>query len=417
MLSADKNRTLTQVGAGTPMGELLRRYWQPVAAASEFDARPVKPVRLMGEDLVLYRDLSGTYGLIERRCKHRSADLAYGYVEPHGLRCSYHGWCYDESGRCIEQPFEKKFDPKERLRQRVRATAYPVEERAGLLWAYLGPKPAPLVPDWELFSWKDGFRQIVFADVPCNWLQCQENSIDPVHFEWAHSNWSLRQSGKQGPYSPTHLKVGFEEFDYGFVYKRVRADTDEGDPLWTVGRVCLWPNGFFLGFHFEWRVPVDDENTLSVVWSFLPVPKESRPYEQERIPCWTSPVKDAATGRWITSHVINQDIVAWAGQGRIADRTREQLGASDRGVSLLRERFFKEMEKVRKGGEPKGLLRDPKRNRAIRLPSMARALYEKGMKLEEYRRDPYWANMLEDFRWHYGQPEDVRKEFRRAMGL
>ena len=111
MLSAEKNRTLTRVGAGTPMGELLRRYWHPIGAVSELGKNPVKPVRLMGEDLVLYKDLSGTYGLIGRHCKHRGADLAFGYAERCGLRCHYHGWTYDEGGACIAQPFEEKFDP------------------------------------------------------------------------------------------------------------------------------------------------------------------------------------------------------------------------------------------------------------------------------------------------------------------
>lgn len=417
MLTAEKNRVLTRVGAGTPMGELLRRYWQPIGAASELEKNPVKAVRLMGEDLVLYRDLSGTYGLIDRRCRHRSADLSYGYVEKCGLRCHYHGWTYDERGRCIDQPFERRFDPKERLKGRIRTTAYPVQVKAGLLWAYLGPQPAPLLPDWELFSLKNGFAQIVFAEVPCNWLQCQENSIDPVHFEWTHANWSARLKGRAGPAAPTHLKIGFEEFDYGFVYKRVREDTDERDPLWTTGRVCLWPNAFFLGAHFEWRVPMDDENTLSVVWSFIRVPKEAQPFEQKGIPAWTSPTRDPRTGRWITSHVINQDIAAWVGQGRIVDRTRERLGASDRGISMLRKRYFDELKAIARGRDPKGLIRDPAINRRVPLPTIGRELLLEGMTMEQYRRHPLWSQLLVDFRWHCGQPEEVRRAFREAMGL
>jgi 5,5'-dehydrodivanillate O-demethylase len=398
------------------MGELLRRYWHPVAALSDLDQHPIKPVRIMGEDLVVYRDLSGTCGLIARACKHRSADLAYGYVERCGLRCHYHGWTYDEKGSCIAQPFEEKFDREERLKKRIRTTAYPVQAKAGLLWAYLGPQPAPLLPDWDIFSWKNGFVQIVFAEVPCNWLQAQENSIDPVHFEWMHDNWTARMEGRPGPYAPTHLKLGFDEFDYGFVYKRVREGADESDPLWTVGRVCLWPNGFFLGEHFEWRVPMDDENMLSVTWSFIRVPREAEPYEQKRIPAWTSPIKDSS-GRWITSHVVNQDIIAWVGQGRIADRTRENLGASDRGISLMRKQLFKDLDAVADGQDPKGLIRDAARNVRVELPNIGRKLYTEGMTLEEYRAHPFWKKLLADFRWHYGQPDEVRREFREAMGL
>jgi 5,5'-dehydrodivanillate O-demethylase len=183
-----------------------------------------------------------------------------------------------------------------------------------------------------------------------------------------------------------------------------------------VGRVCLWPNGFYLGEHFEWRVPVDDENMLSVTWSFIRVPKEAEPYEQKTIPAWTSPTKDGA-GRWITSHVVNQDVVAWVGQGRIADRTKENLGASDRGISLMRKQLFKDLDAVAAGRDPKGLIRDPARNARVALPNIGRKLYTEGMTLAQYREHPFWKNLLHDFRWHYGQPEEIRREFRRAMGL
>src|SRR3954452_3764837 len=190
MISVEQNQKLTRVGKGTPMGELLRRYWHPIAAVTEFEDKATKPVRLMGENLVLYKDLSGTYGLIDRQCPHRRADMAYGWVEECGLRCSYHGWLFSERGQCLQQPFEEIAHPEARFKDRIAVKAYPVEAKAGLLWAYLGPAPAPLVPTWEPFTWTNGFVQIVFAEVPCNWLQAQENSIDPVHFEWLHSNWS-----------------------------------------------------------------------------------------------------------------------------------------------------------------------------------------------------------------------------------
>ena len=145
----------------------------------------------------------------------------------------------------------------------------------------------------------------------------------------------------------------FEEFDYGFIYKRVREGRDEGDPVWTVGRVTLWPNGFYLGNHFEWRVPIDDENTLSVCWFFMRVPKGREPYVQDKVPTWVSPIKDA-NGRWISSHVINQDIIAWVGQGTIADRSKENLGASDLGIAMMRKRLFDELDAVAQGRGAKG---------------------------------------------------------------
>jgi 5,5'-dehydrodivanillate O-demethylase oxygenase subunit len=418
MLDASKNQLLTQVGRGTPMGDLLRRYWMPIAAASEFDTQPIKPVRVMGEDLTLYKDRSGAYGLVDRHCPHRRADLSYGFIEECGLRCNYHGWLFDEKGRCTEQPYEDVAAPEARFRNKVQVKAYPVETRAGLIWAYLGPEPAPLVPNWEPFTWRNGFVQIVFADVPCNWLQGQENSIDPVHFEWMHMNWSVRLRNQAGPYSPRHLKLAFEEFDYGFVYRRIREGMAETDLMWTVGRVCLWPNALFTGDHFEWRVPVDDENTLSVTWAFSRVPKEREPYVQERIPAWHGPVSEPATGRWITSHIMNQDFVAWIGQGTIADRTQEHLGQSDRGILMVRKRFLNDLEAIARGGDPKAIIRDAEVNRCVPLPIAERKILTEGLTRDQMGRHPNLGRQLvEGYPFQAGQPDAVRRAYEDAMGL
>ena len=151
-----RNEMLTRVGRGTPMGELLRRYWHPIAGASELADNPIKPIRLMGEDLVLYQDLSGRYGLLDRHCPHRRADLSYGFVEKAGIRCNYHGWLMDEHGGCVEQPFEDTFNPASPLRKKCTSPAYPVRELAGLLWTYMGPEPAPDLPVWDPFTWSNG---------------------------------------------------------------------------------------------------------------------------------------------------------------------------------------------------------------------------------------------------------------------
>jgi len=417
VLSEQDNERLVRVGPGTPMGELLRRYWMPVAALTEFDRVDTKPVRLLGEDLVLYKDLEGTYGLIDRHCAHRRADLSHGYVEACGLRCNYHGWLFNETGRCLEQPYDDTAAGGAGFKDKVHIKSYPVEERAGLLWAYLGPEPAPLVPNWEPFTWKNGFRQIVFAEVPCNWFQCQENSIDPVHFEWMHMNWDVRLRGAHGPYSPKHLKLDFEEFDYGFVYRRIREGMKESDPLWTIGRVCLWPNALFTGSHFEWRVPMDDENTLSVTWALERVPKECEPYEQQRIPSWHGPIKDSATGRWITSHVMNQDFLAWTGQGIIADRTKEHLGQSDRGILMLRKRFFEELNGLAEGKEPKAIIRDSVINECVSLPIAHRSIFTDGLTLEELTNHPIFGAQLNGYVFQAGQPAEVRRAYERAMGI
>ncbi len=160
-----------------------------------------------------------------------------------------------------------------------------------------------------------------------------------------HDNWGMRRHHlNQASYAPTHLKLDFEEFEYGFTYKRVREGSDESGPLWKIGRVCLWPNALFTGEHFEWRVPIDDEHTLSVTWAYTRVPRESEPCRQDSIPYWYGPITDRETGSWISSHIMNQDFIAWVGQGTVSDRSLEHLGASDRGISMMRRRFLKDLE-------------------------------------------------------------------------
>lgn len=416
-MNEEQNRRLTQVGQGTPMGEVLRRHWMPIAGVSELDENPIKPMRLLGENLVLYRDLSGNHGLVERACAHRRADLSYGFVEADGIRCSYHGWAFNASGKCVSRPYEDTVNPEITRRGRICIQGYPVKEKAGLLWAYLGPAPAPELPDWEPFSFENGFVQIVISEVPCNWLQCQENSIDPVHFEWMHNNWSTRLSGQTGPYSAEHKEVAFEEFEHGLVYKRIRGEATKSDAMWTIGRVCLWPNAFFLGDHFEYRVPIDDENTLSISWIFTRLPQEVESYSQPSVPTWRSPVKDEATGRWVTSHVINQDMVAWVGQGVIADRTKETLGLSDRGIVMLRRRFEQDIAAVERGEDPKGIIRDPAKNVRVQLPIAEREFLLQGLPRKVLLEHPTWRQHYEGFRFAYGQPESVRQAFREAAGL
>lgn len=417
MLTKEQNELITRVGPGSRMGDYLRRYWHPIAGVTEFDHREVKPVRLFGEDLVLYRDLSGKFGLVARQCPHRRADLALGIVEKYGLRCNYHGWAFDEGGQCVEQPFEDTNMPERNTKAGIKTTAYPVAILGGMIWAYMGPQPAPCLPDWEAFSRPNVFAQIIISEVPCNWLQCQENSIDPLHFEWNHEYWDKRlREGASAKPGPKHLKLDFAEFEYGFVYKRVRENSDESHPFWTIGRVALWPNGFFLGDHFEYRVPIDDENTLSVAWRLTHVPKDREPFVQESIPTWHGPLKDE-NGEWITSHVLNQDFIAWAGQGRIADRTQERLGVGDRGVVMVRRRFFEDLEHVAQGHDPKGLIRDPIKNVRVELPMANHDTSLKGFTTAEIMADPRRRAFLTSFYLQAGQPDSVKKAMSEAMGV
>ena len=419
MLSDEQNRLLTHVGPGTRMGNLLRRYWMPVAAVGEFESTSVKAVRLMGEDLVLYKDLGGRFGLVERHCSHRRADLSYGFVEACGLRCNYHGWLWGEDGRCLEQPFEDLAHPEAGFRDKVRIGAYPVEAKGGMLWAYLGPQPAPLLPNFEPFTWKNGFVQIVFSTVPCNWLQGQENSIDPVHFEWMHHNWTLQLQGADGARHRPHVRIDFKEFEWGFMVHRMLEGWTDDNPRWRAGRSVLWPNGFgpIRPQFIEYRVPIDDHTTRSVVWYFSRVPREREPYVQASIPSWEGPISDPLTGRLVTSHVLNQDFVAWMGQGAIADRTSEHLGASDRGIIMMRKRFFDDIERIERGEDPKAIVRDPVRNAAgIPLPVDFPDMIRDGIPLAKMLEEPFLDPRL-GFTNQVGQPDEVRRQFLDAMGM
>lgn len=404
------------------MGELLRRYWHPIGAVTEFEDKDTKAVRLLGEDLVLFKDRSGTFGLLERHCPHRRADLSYGFVEECGLRCSYHGWAFDETGKCFSQPFEDAVKQNTRFRDSIQVVAYPVEEMAGLLFAYLGPQPAPVCPRWELFEYPDGFRQIIFADIACNWLQCAENNIDPVHFEWLHNNWTLEQLGKHGERAPRHMKIGIDEWEFGFGYKRILENTDETHQLWTEPRLHMMPNLFMPGgAHFEYRVPVDDEHTLSVVWSYEGVPVEQRPYIQDKVPHWYADIRDPQTGRYLSTHIINQDTISWVGQGVVADRWNEHLGVSDLGVRMFRKQLFEDLKAIEEGRDPMGVLRDTERA-TIHWPDDRRLRMTKPLSKKEWLQSraeaPQSLRASDDyFPFYAGQPEEVRRAFEKAMGI
>jgi 5,5'-dehydrodivanillate O-demethylase len=163
-------------------------------------------------------------------------------------------------------------------------------------------------------------------------------------------------------------------------------------------------------------VPIDDENTLSVSWFFMRVPKGREPYVQDKVPTWVSPIKDA-NGRWISSHVINQDIIAWVGQGAIADRTKENLGASDLGIAMMRKRYFEELDAVARGEEPKGIIRSANVAKCVDLPFFQKNVMIEGITLAEHENYPLLKARLKAFRHCAGQPMEVRRAFEQAMGI
>ena len=188
MLSVENNELLTRVGPGTPMGTLMRYYWQPVCAMDELLRSPfrAKEVKVLGEELVVYRDRRGHLGVVDKYCTHRRASLAYGVVENDGIRCQYHGWKFDASGRCVEQPFEDTTHPEDNFRDKCGIRAYRAEELGGLIFVHMGPAPVPLLPRWGPLVWDNTVRDIAITHLPCSWLQCQENSLDTTHVEHLH---------------------------------------------------------------------------------------------------------------------------------------------------------------------------------------------------------------------------------------
>jgi len=383
MLSIQENEALTRVGPGTPMGELMRRYWHPIAGTDELDERPTKPVRLLGEDLVLYKDRSGTYGLLDKLCPHRRVDLSYGIPEENGLRCMYHGWMFDETGQCIEQPFEETVHPDGRFKEKVKTTAYPVENRFGMLWAYMGPLPAPILPIWEPYTYDNGMATVGIIELPCNWLQCQENSLDPVHLEWLHGYWgevqmaaAKRKTGEAKELVPIipkhHRKIGFSEFDNGIIKRRVAGESaTEDDADWQVGHPAIFPNILYVGdmvkCNFQYRVPVDDHTTLHVTWFFYKSAPGVQQPKQEKISSWRVPLFDS-DGALIPDLVNHQDFVAWITQGVLADRSLEKLGESDRGIIMFRKQLREQMDIVTDGGDPMNVFRDAEAASYIELP-------------------------------------------------
>jgi 5,5'-dehydrodivanillate O-demethylase len=390
-LAPEVNRLLTQVGPGTPGGTLLRRYWMAVAPEAELRARTKKRVRILGEDLVLFRDGAGRYGLIPEACPHRHASLFYGFVENDGLRCPYHGWKFDADGTCIDQPFEPA-DSK--LRALACRTAYPVQSLAGILFAYLGPAPAPLLPRWEYLVRDDGTRSIVvLPEHHCNWLQSQENSHDPVHTYHLHG----RMMQEHGQAEVERAAIAYflrpiENYSFELCHesawsgiRKVRAfggdrpEVESGHPA-IFPNILVAPQGREITMH--WRVPIDDEHTRIIWCEFTPAAGgESVSQRDEDIPVTYLPHPLRPDGEYDLTTFPNQDLMAWETQGPIVDRSTELLGASDKGILMFRKLLREQIERVQDGGEPAGVIRDGALNRIIEL-SVSRGLSNMTQELE-----------------------------------
>jgi 5,5'-dehydrodivanillate O-demethylase len=365
MLSVEQNERLTRVGPGTPMGELLRRYWFPVATNQELAENPVKAVRLLGEDMTLFKDRGGRLCLVAQRCAHRRVNLKHGIPLENGLRCPYHGWVYDTTGQCIDQPAE---DPQHNFASRVKIAAYHVEELGGLIWAYIGPEPAPLIPRWDLFAYDNVFRVVGTTMLPCNWLQCQENSVDTVHTEYMHGHFGVYSLERLGVTDANvikryqrfvdrhHIKIDFKRVKYGIQKYRMTVGQTEKAGSWTIGHPLVFPNYVLIGQpgykEFQIRVPVDDVTTWHLSYHvYFPGPGVEIP-PQPTIPTFEVPIRD------YPDYVLGQDIVAWPAQGPIVDRSKEKLAETDRGLIMFRKMLEENVKIVEDGGDPINVFRD-----------------------------------------------------------
>jgi phenylpropionate dioxygenase-like ring-hydroxylating dioxygenase large terminal subunit len=392
MMTKEENQLLTQTNAGTPAGNFLRRYWQPVALSEELSSGAPLRARIFGEDLVLFRDDKGRAGLLGIHCSHRGTDLSYGRVEDGGLRCLYHGWLYGIDGRCLQQPGEPGGGEH---RDAIRHPAYPCNEAAGVIFTYMGPGKPPSFPNYEFLNAAADHLYVNKIFHECNYLQANEGNIDPVHLSFLHRFLENRDERYRGV-------RGVDESHYNLVARNVAPVldvelTDFGVRIYTLRRLendqaYLRVSYFILpnlsafpgqtggeGYSVNWHVPIDDENhwKYSFVFSagapldkkivirerseLLPdyrlVRNRTNRYMQDRESMKTKTY--AGMGAGFQAH----DAFATASQGVIQDRTGEHLVSSDKAIVAARKLMEKGIREVQEGRDPPHVIREAGENR------------------------------------------------------
>lgn len=328
MMPPRENARLTQVGPGTPMGRLLRRYWHPIAHETDLEPqRPVKRIGILGEKLILFRTEGGSLGLVQESCPHRGASLYYGSLEHDGVRCSYHGWLFNCIGNCLDQPFELKS-----FKAKVKLQAYHVRQLGGLIFAYLGPPESqPGLPHWDILVRQDGTRCFeTQPDLKCNWLQIQENAVDVTHTFYLHAELFRRVGipDKSG-FGRGMIQYGFQPFRWGIVKSWVYSGNDgEG---W--GNPLIFPNALRIETEMHWRVPIDDQTTR-IFWVTFQPDATGSPRAAGSVV--EQPPRQDPRGEYLLDTFMGQDAMAWESAGTVFDRSRENLGSSDVGIVMFR---------------------------------------------------------------------------------
>jgi 5,5'-dehydrodivanillate O-demethylase len=248
----------------------------------------------------------------------------------------------------------------------LKITSYPVQELGGLVFAYLGPEPVPLLPRWDLLVREDLERTIRIAELECNWLQPMDNAMDPVHFEHLHAglgNYVMKKLGKPAMMNPArHVKIDFDVFEYGIFKRRLLEGEPEDCDDWTTGHPVLFPNILAQGGDtpsFQIRVPIDDTHTV-VYWYTTRVRKADNPV-QATVPVGVQRHRNP-DGSYVADTIPGQDMLAWAAQGPVSDRTTEHLVSSDKGIQLYRKVLNEQLERIARGEDPMGVVRDPEIN-------------------------------------------------------
>lgn len=351
---------LVQVGKGTPAGEMLRRYWHPLLKSSELGNRP-QPVRALGENLIVFRSGDGEIGVFHARCAHRGTDLRYGKIEAGGLRCCYHGWLFDPSGRCLEQPCEADGG---RLRDRVRQPSYPARELYGLVFVYMGPlAQMPSLPRYDVLETLSSGQEVRADDtsigsggppiMPCNWFQAFENVMDPYHVFVLHSTFGAPQFKELLAVRP---EISFVMTPTGVASKQIRKMRNGEDfvriveVLLPTVRISPHPSFTTPGkcTNVSWYLPIDDTHTR--IFTALRVPKWLPQFDFAKIPVYQG--KSWFEMSEEERQLAPGDFEAQVGQCPITFHSEEHLATSDAGLALLRRMFLADVDKVQKGSRP-----------------------------------------------------------------